>query len=37
MMAKPLKSSRERVLDCYEALVASLDAIYLGKKKSAVR
>ena len=27
----------ERVLDRYEALVASLDAIYLGKKEPAVR
>ena len=29
--------SVERVLDCYEALVASLDAIYLRKKELTVR
>ena len=27
----------ERVLDCYEALVPSLDAIYLRKKELVVR
>ena len=36
MMEKPRKAV-ERVLDPYEALVASLDGMYLRKKEPAVR